>query len=74
MSRKKRGKIRILTDENYSGTYGALHPPDAKLLLIPAEMARTAAQELFRAMSEPEYKQLEIVFHASIRERRKGKI
>ncbi len=74
MSRKKRGKIRILTDENYSGTYGALHPPDAKLLLIPAEMARTAAQELFRAMSEPEYKQEEIVFHASIRERRKGKI
>ncbi len=65
---------RILTDENFWGTYRAHNPPDAKLFLLPPEMARAAAEVLFRAMSEPEYQKNEIVFQPIIQERREKSV
>ncbi len=69
LSAQKKQRLRILTDENFWGTYRALNPPDAKLFLFPPEMARAAAEALFRAMSEPDYPKKEIVFQPFIRER-----
>lgn len=73
LTKKEKEKIRILTDENYYGTYHAANPPDAKLLLLPPEMAKTAAKELFRAMNCPRYKKEEKIFQPAIRERKNGK-
>ena len=69
LTAERKRNLRILTDENFWGTYRAANPPDAKLFLFPPEMARAAAEALFRAMSEPDYPKKEIVFQPFIRER-----
>ena len=61
--------VRIVTDENYWGAYGAFRAPDAKLILAPPEMSRTAAKELFKAMTGKKYEQKEILFHPSLKEK-----
>lgn len=60
----------VLIDENYYGDYGCKTKVSAKLLLFPPEIATTAAKEMFRRLSEPDYvpSKDEIIFKATIKQ------
>lgn len=52
----------VIIDENWYGGYAAATPIAAKVLFFPPEVARKAAEELFRAMNEDLPLPDEIVF------------
>jgi len=69
LAERRQSDVRLLTDENYWGTYGVCRQPDAKLILISQEMARLAAHQLFQVMDAKENHPIETIFYPEIIER-----